>query len=140
MARSAGQSRVRHRGVVLLVLLAATAFSAIISAAVAGHWHNYACGGSCSIYHGFVHGSSTTDGSYFARINDHAPDRYAYWSDCWVYGNYTIVSFDEGATGAGCNAWTGSVGFYNEQSGALARVHSYDTPGSAIPEHNHYPH
>lgn len=89
-------------------------------------------------------GSSTTDGSYFSRIDDHptglAGD-WGFWSDCWNYGNWgSLIGYQQGdGYGDGCSVWSGGTGFWNESAG-VARTRSYNGGNTAIPDHNHYAH
>ena len=108
------EERLRGRhGLIVLALVAAFSFSAIVTTALANHFHTVN-----GIGHGFVHGSSTTDGSFFSRIDSHTPS-YGFWADCTVYGNggLTTIASDSQAYGATCNAWSGGTGLWNSLKG-----------------------
>lgn len=125
-------------GLIVLALLAAFSFSAIVTTALANHFHTVN-----GIGHGFVHGGSTTDGSFFSRIDAHTPSN-GFWADCTVYGNggLTTISSESQAYDVTCNAWSGGTGLWNESQG-VALVHSYDYSGQInepVPSHYHFPH
>jgi hypothetical protein len=129
-----------QRGLLVLLLVAAFSFSAITSAALAAHFHAYACDGGCSIGHGVVHGDSTTDGSFFSRIDAHASGiPGSFWSTCALYANLTHLGSEETPYGQGCSPWSGGTGFWNE-SQARATVVSQDGSQYAIPSHTHTAH
>lgn len=89
----------------LLSLFASFSFGAITKVALAGHYHT-AC-----VPHGFVHGSDTNDGSFFARIE------YGCGTGvrrCAIY-NYGQWRGDQTVTGTStCNAWSRTFGDFVE--------------------------
>jgi len=101
--------------VVLLLALAGFAWGAMVKVALAQHYHVNCVG------HGLVHGSSTTDGSFFARVE----------AGCGSTSRrcelYTHGSFDGGETVSGttttCNAWSRSFGDFTECA-STAHVYS----------------
>ena len=64
------------RGIVLLALLCAFSFGAIVKVALADSYHTTCVG------HGFVAGGSQTDGSFFARVE---PGCSANYRTCAIY-------------------------------------------------------
>jgi hypothetical protein len=115
-------------GVLLLALLCAASFGAIVRVAVAGdNFHAPTCG----IGHGFVSGSSATDGSFFSRMEPgcNSTERY-----CGVlaFGGEVGYVTTYGTTGT-CNAWSRTWGNFDECTSG-ARVASY--PG-IISMHDH---
>lgn len=123
----------------LLALIAAFCFSAVVSQALAGHFHSYACNGGCSIGHGLVHGANTDDGSFFSRIDQHPSNSNAFWSECALRrsSDTSRFAYEESGSGQGCNAWSN---YQASERGSFANTRSFDTPGEAIPLHSHYPH
>lgn len=90
----------------VLVLVCAFCFGAIVRIAIAYDYHTTCVG------HGFVHGASQTDGSFFGRIEAGCGSTER---DCDLY---TFGSFIGGAlvggTTATCNAWSRDYGTYTE--------------------------
>jgi hypothetical protein len=119
------------------------AISVFASMAVAGHWHDYACGGGCSIWHGFVHGSNSNDNVFWSRVDAHPPGQNGFWTICRLRRNdlnQTYINGAETTYGDACSAGTNG-GYYETNS--LAKVHSYGCSGCSgdvVPEHAHYPH
>ena len=136
------EQRLREqRGLTVLLLVAAFSFSAIATAAFAAHFHAYACDGNCSVGHGLVHGSSTTDGSFFSRVDAHTSPWDYGSQDCWVYQQITLIDHTVGAFGGGCNTWSGGTGLWNETQGrAKTRSWSGNAGFATIPEHTHTAH
>ena len=89
-----------------LVLACAFSFGAMSSFAVAHeHFHT-----NC-VPHGFVHGTSTTDGSFHSRVESGCGSgqrRCAIYS----YGSLRGEGFASG--GATCNLWSNAYGNYTE--------------------------
>ncbi len=102
-------------GLILLVLLAAFSFGAIVRVASADHYHN-AC-----VDHGFVHGDSTTDGSFFARVYEGCGSSLRV-CDLYNYGSF-VGGQSVGAYTGTCNAWSLSFGSYTECA-STAHVYS----------------
>ena len=90
----------------VLALVCAFSFGAIVRVAVAGHYH-VACVG-----HGFVHGNYTTDGSFYGRVEAGCGSTLR---NChlYTYGSYIGGQTVTGST-AMCNAWSHSFGSYTE--------------------------
>ena len=112
------------RGVLLLALLCAASFGAIVRVAVGYDDAHVTC-----VLHGFYGGSSTTDSSFWSRIQDgcSTPSRKCEILSFGVQRGYIDVY------GSGlCNAWSTSWGDYTECAGA-ARV--TDVP--AFNQHTH---
>jgi hypothetical protein len=90
----------------LLVFLCAFSFGAIVRVALADHWHT-----TC-VPHGFVHGNSLTDGSFYARVD---PGCGSTLRTCDLY---TSGSFIGGVTVTGttatCGAWSTDFGRFTE--------------------------
>jgi hypothetical protein len=106
-------------------------FGALVKAATAGHYHEY-----YNVRHGFVHGSSNTDGSFHGRTDNYGG---------WPYTNYCAVGdtrnglyADEYTYGTTlCNIWSGVYGGSKDEClGASAN----EVGGSVLAYHNHYSH
>lgn len=93
-------------GTIFLAVVAAFGFGAIVRLAGADHYHSNCVG------HGFVHGSSTTDGSFFSRVEAGCGSTYR---RCAIYSNGSFRG-DEVASNSTttCNAWSSSFGNYVE--------------------------
>jgi hypothetical protein len=112
------------RGVLLLALLCAASFGAIVRVAVGYDDAHVTC-----VEHGFYGGSATNDGSFFSRVNDgcSTPARRCAITSYGVERGYVEIS------GPGlCSAWSQTWGSYTECAGG-ARVS--DVP--AFSEHTH---
>jgi hypothetical protein len=113
--------------VILLALLCAFSFGAIVRVATADSSYHSTCG----VGHGFVEGGSPTDGSFFARVDEGCGSNYRECS-IYSYGVWRGTTATLGATL--CSAWSRSFGDYTECAGA---AYSYDPP--AFSSHFHYP-
>jgi hypothetical protein len=118
----------RFRAARLLVaVLAAFAFGALVRATNADHYHSNCVG------HGFVHGSSTSDGSFFSRVE---PGCGSTWRRCSIYSGGVFrgeeITPDGGTT---CNAWSFSFGSFSECR-SYANVYS----SGVFSAHNHLAH
>ncbi|HEX8085245.1 MAG TPA: hypothetical protein VF529_13215 [Solirubrobacteraceae bacterium] len=113
--------------VLLMVGLGSFAFSALVRAALADHYHTNCVG------HGFVHGSDTNDGSFFSRVETGCGSTYR---KCAIYSNFTWrgeeIAPDSGTT---CNAWSNDFGSYTECA-SYAKVYNQ----GVFSEHNHLAH
>lgn len=112
-------------------MIAAFSFAAIVKVAIAGHYHEY-----FNVRHGFVHGSSTTDGSFHGRT-----DNYGGWPEynyCAVGDTSRGLYADEWTYGTDlCNIWSGVYsGSKDECLGASAN----EVTGGILSYHNHYSH
>ena len=117
-------------GVLLLALLCAVSFGAIVRVALAGDNNHVAC-----VEHGFYSGGSNTDGSFFGRVYQgcSSTDRY-----CGLLNNGSLFGaeevFDAGST---CNAWSRTFSLSINECTASARVkdigvftqHDHDSVG-----------
>jgi hypothetical protein len=104
----------RRLGLVLLALLCAFSFGAIVKAATAVSYHT-----TC-VAHGFVEGGSMSDGSYFSRIDSGCGSTFR---KCYIYSFGTVrgsqTAYDTGI----CNAWSRDFGDYLECAG---QARTYD--------------
>jgi hypothetical protein len=93
-------------GIVLLALLCAFSFGAIVKVALADSYHVTCVG------HGFDAGSSQTDGSFFARVE---PGCSGTNKQCSLYTNGVLIGYSTiyGASGY-CNTWSRNFGNYSE--------------------------
>jgi hypothetical protein len=112
------------RGVLLLALLAACSFAAIVRIALADNYHVTCVG------HGFVSGGSETDGSFFSRIDAGCGSTYRV---CAIY-SYGVFRGSQTAADSTslCTAWSRDFGNYTECASA-ARL---TNPG-VFSEHYH---
>jgi hypothetical protein len=98
------ESRRLRGGLVALVLACAFSFGAIVQYAFADDYHVNCVG------HGFLHGASQTDGSFFSRVEagcgsgSRSCDLYNWGS---FVGGLTV-------SGATCNAWSRDWGDFTE--------------------------
>lgn len=119
--------RRRHLRSVVIAFVAAFGFGATVLTATASHYHTNCVG------HGFVHGDSTTDGSFFSRVETGCSSNYR---KCAIYTNGTWRGEEiTPNTGTTCNAWSNSFGSYNECN-AWAHVYNPDV----FSDHVHYAH
>jgi hypothetical protein len=100
----------------LLVLLCAFSFGAIVRIAIADVSFHVTCVG-----HGFVHSTDLNDGSFFARVESGCSSTLRS-CDLYTYG-----AFDGGQTVTGtssvCNAWSFDFGNVTE---CASTAHVYD--------------
>jgi hypothetical protein len=120
----------RSRGIVLLAVLCAFSFGAIVKVALASSYHVTCVG------HGFVEGGSQTDGSFFSRVDGGCGSSYR---TCAIYSYNTVrgsqTAFDSGT----CNTWSRDFGDYTECASS-ARVsnagvfsdHTHNAPNWCI--------
>jgi hypothetical protein len=101
---------------VVLALVCAFSFGAIVRIAIADVSFHTTCVG-----HGFVHSTSLTDGSFFARVD---PGCSSTLRTCDLY---TYGTFDGGQTVTGttayCNAWSFDFGDFTE---CASTAHVFD--------------
>ncbi len=97
------QKRRLTPALLLMTLLCAFSFGAIVRLAFADDYHT-----TC-VPHGFVHGSSQTDGSFFARVENGCGSGTRS-CDMYVSGGY-IGGLSVGGM---CNAWSNDYGSYTE--------------------------
>lgn len=113
-------------GLLLLALLCAFSFAAIVKVALAAEYHT-ACVG-----HGWVAGSSASDGSFFSRVE---PGCGSTSRECKIYNWGVFVGSQYVGDGSStCSAWSRDFGTYTECA-SYARL--YDP--AAFTEHNHTP-
>jgi hypothetical protein len=116
------------RGLVLLTLLCAFSFGAIVKIALADNYHVTCVG------HGFVSGGSESDGSFFSRVEPGCGSSYRY---CAIYSYGVFRGSQEIAnTSSTCNAWSRTWGDYTECAGSanvnnpgVFSSHSHNAPG-----------
>jgi hypothetical protein len=116
------------RGLVLLAVLSAFSFGAIVRVALADNYHT-ACVG-----HGFVSGASQSDGSFFSRIEPGCGSTYRQCS-IYVSGSY-MGAQSVSDTGTSCNAWSRDFGDFTECAGSahvtdpgVFSNHAHNAPG-----------
>ena len=91
---------------VVLALLCSASFGAIVAVAYADDYHTTCVG------HGFVHGASQTDGSFFGRVE---PGCGSTNRICPLYTWGSIIGYEAvSGTTATCNAWSRTFGDYTE--------------------------
>lgn len=112
-------------GVILLALVCAFSFGAIVKVATADPSYHVNCVG-----HGFIEGDSQTDGSFFARVDDGCGSDY---HECSIY-SYGVFRGGT-ATGANgiCSAWSRWYGNYTECAGSAVVYARY-----VFSSHPHY--
>src|SRR5918998_251936 len=99
---------------VLIVLLAGFIWGAAVKVALAEHYH-VAC-----VAHGFVHGESTTDGSFHSRVDAGCGSGYR---QCEIYSNGSFQGRSTVSSASGtCNLWSRSLGSYTE---CASTAHTY---------------
>jgi hypothetical protein len=114
------------RGICLLALLCAFSFGAIVKVAFAVSYHTTCVG------HGFVHGSSMTDGSFFSRVEAGCGSSFRH---CAIYSNGAFVGEQYITnTTSTCNVWSRDYGSYTE---CASTAHVSDT--GVFSEHVHLP-
>ena len=101
---------------ILVILLTGFAWGAAVTIALADHYH-VACVG-----HGFVHGDSTGDGSFFSRVEAGcgSPQRRC---ELYTNGSWIGVSTVNNSTQT-CNLWSRSLGNYTE---CASTAHTYSS-------------
>ena len=118
------QSNGLTRGVLLLAVLSAFSFGAIVKLAMADSYHVTCVG------HGFVEGGSQTDGSFFSRVDAGCGSTSR---SCDIYSYNTLRGSQSAYGGTYCNVWSREFGDYTECAGS-ART---DDPG-VFSAHFHY--
>jgi len=118
--------RISH-GLIVLLLFCAFSFSAIVTIASADHYHT-----NC-VDHGFVHGESTTDGSFFSRVYEGCGSTQR---TCKIYSGGAWQGTQTVNSGTGtCNLWSQSLGSFTECA-SYAKVYS----SGVFSEHDHLAH
>jgi hypothetical protein len=97
----------------LIILLTGFAWGAMVKVALADHYH-VACVG-----HGFVHGESTTDGSFFSRVEAGCGSTYR---QCDLYSNGSFIGGSSASGSLTCNLWSRSIGNFTE---CASTAHTY---------------
>lgn len=114
------------RGVILLALVAAFSFGAIVRVAFAAAYHT-ACVG-----HGFVAGSSQTDGSFFSRVETGCSSTFRH---CAIYtGGVYMAEQNTPDSTTTCNLWSRDLGTLSECN---STAHVSDS--GVFSEHTHIP-
>jgi hypothetical protein len=90
---------------VLLLAIAGFAWGAAVTVALAEHYHVNCVG------HGFVHGDSTTDGSFFARVEAGCGTASR---SCDLYTGGSFIAGDTVTGSATCNVWSRTFGNFTE--------------------------
>ena len=115
-----------HGVLLLLVLLCAFSFGAIVKASLALDYHTTCVG------HGFVSGSDPNDGSFFSRIDAGCGSTYR---QCKIYNYGTYIGAESISNDyTVCNNWSRNFGNYTE-CGSYAKLYF----PAAFSEHNHTP-
>jgi len=109
--RSQPAPRRLTNGLLILTLACAFSFGAIVRFAFADDYHTNCVG------HGYVHGGSQTDGSFFSRVEAGCGGGTRR-CDIYVFGGYVGGLSVGNAT---CNAWSRSWGNFTE-CGSTAHV------------------
>jgi hypothetical protein len=100
---------------VLIVLVAGFAWGATVTVALADHYH-VAC-----VAHGFVHGESTSDGSFHSRVDAGCGSTFR---QCEIYSNGSFKGSTTVNNSSGtCNLWSRSIGSFTECA-STAHVYS----------------
>jgi hypothetical protein len=115
MASRSNSTARRTTPLLVLALVCSFSFGAIVRVAVAASYHTTCVG------HGFVHGASLTDNSFFARVD---PGCGSTLRTCHLYtwGSHIGGQTVSGTT-ATCNAWSRSFGDFTE---CASTAHVYD--------------
>ena len=108
-------------GLLLLTLVCAFSFGAIVQLALADDYHVNCVG------HGYVHGSSQTDGSFFSRVEAGCSSG-SRQCNIYVFGSFVGGLSVGNAT---CNAWSRTWGNYTE-CGSTAHVEFQPYFGSHV--------
>jgi hypothetical protein len=100
----------------LMVLVCAFSFGALVRVTFADHFHV-----TC-VAHGFVHGNTLTDGSFFARVD---PGCGSTLRTCDLYTSGTFIG-GQVVTGttATCTAWSADYGSNFTECASTAHVES----------------
>lgn len=101
---------------VVLALICSASFGAIVAVALADDYHTTCVG------HGFVHGGSQTDGSFFGRIESGCA---ANGRSCNLYTYGSAIGYLGVGGNALCNNWSRDYGNYTE---CASTTHTY-APG-----------
>ena len=89
----------------IAILLSGFIWGAVVRVALADHYHVNCVG------HGFVHGDSTSDGSFFARVEQGCGSTLR---ECDLYTNGNFIGGQVVAAQGTCNAWSRNYGSYSE--------------------------
>jgi hypothetical protein len=112
-------------GVLLLALLCAFSFGAIVRVATADVSYHVNCVG-----HGFVGGDAPNDGSFFARVDGGCGSPYR---ECAIY-SYGVWRGGQSASATTiCNSWSRTWGEYTECAGS-----AYAYSQGVFSAHFHY--
>jgi hypothetical protein len=112
------------RSLLVLLVVSAFSFGAIVKVAFAASYHTTCVG------HGFVAGSSQTDGSFFSRVESGCSSSYRH---CAIYSG-GVYRGEENIydTATTCNAWSRAVGDFQE---CASSAHVSDS--GVFSEHTH---
>ncbi|MCD6726985.1 MAG: hypothetical protein LT070_07065 [Solirubrobacteraceae bacterium] len=90
------------RSLILICLIASFSFGAIVATAFATHYHS-----TNGIDHGFVHGSSNTDGSFFSRVSSGTAPRSCQLDTVNHPEGYRTITIGDFTTT--CNLWSRDI-------------------------------
>ena len=119
------------RGVLLLALLCAVSFGAIVRVALAGDNYHVTC-----VEHGFYAGGDGNDGSFFSRVYQGcgSTDRICSLYDGTNPGSPSFIGSTETFNTTGtCNTWSRDYGTSYPECVSFARL----TDPAAFSAHNH---
>lgn len=124
--------RTWSRVLVILTLVASTAFGAVVGVAYADHSHV-----TVNVWHGFVHGDSMTDGSFHARTRTGDSTQYPRGCQIDSAANPNGVATEQyGDVFTTCDIWSGRV-FSGTPTECYWRAETYS--GRAFPWHHNRP-
>lgn len=112
-------------GVLLLALLCAFSFGAIVRVATADTSYHVTCVG-----HGFIGGDYPTDGSFFSRVDDGCNSNSR---TCAIYSYNNYRGGETAYLGAICSAWSMAFGIYTECAGS-----AFTSDPGVFSAHQHY--
>lgn len=121
--------------IVFAAFLAGFAFAATSSKATAGHWHDY-CNAGGSTWHGLVHGGSTSDNAWHARVTTDCgtTDKYCEGGSAGLGSKGAELAYGS----ATCNKLVyGSAFYYRDQE---CWGWAYVAQAYRIDPHYHYSH
>lgn len=99
------QAKALTRPLLAMLVCCAFSFGAIVTSAFAVDYHSNCVG------HGFVSGSSPTDGSFFSRVETGCGTATRY---CVIYTSGVFEGQDTAYSGSSCNLWSNSIGTLSE--------------------------
>jgi hypothetical protein len=112
----------------LLVAVTGCLWGAVVKVALAQHYHV-----TC-VAHGFVHGESTTDGSFFARVESGCG---AGVRECKLYVYGSLIGSQTASGSTTCNFWSRSAGSFSE-CGSTAHTYASGVFSSHVHKAHNY--